>query len=910
MKNRALLLGFLKLLLKLQKSDCHYSQFLESTFELLQQFEIQMVESSFYYHVFPGDLHEWQITCLRCKNRISKPSDLNETLRMVPITILHHLSLATSDTDSYYIPVLFSSHDRFMDVRDMFYRDGHHLVCPCCQNIRIHDDSIDAEIKPNVAPILNLCEAIKMDLHFSSTKNISAVDKMLLNTRTMMEVMCFSTMTVETKIYLDFFLFGQENGTKSITEADEDVVYWNKENGNKKHKKRGQIEFLRKNNIRTNPQGLSVMEMLPPDIESLSLFEAIIAFGHNEFFKNRVRLMESLSIILFRSSSKKSPKSDHAYFDRYAPMLDLNDDEVKRFMKSRYDQFRQQELGSIQYGLHKTLLREHDVFTLGVCSSYRPMQLSLGSLPTMSSILCTVDKGWDNVNKVLYFRDTGTVEKKEATGVVTDEQEETLILLRTMKFIRMCVKKRNHDNTILERRFEIKCNLAKYEENNVSLRKRHPAIFRNQEYIFVPSNDMVLSMPFVWVETLRDNQWTKLNKIWKKQTDETLQRAQQQSIVSIRLYSRMFCDDANIDPTSRLIFQIALEKTPKTFMYVKLEQIDELLGDQPWMKGDMNTLANVGSGCLVNVSWGARKKTSKTNGFLSVGAIVEVRNHGSKGACYFAEILSLNDKTAEVKWTSSGRKELVKYSDCYIMDDSIHSSRKRQKTDRFAPETQNKPDETDILPETTMLPGQISNKYYCFENLTKKCAEGAIANLLNMLGFNEEEINLFWKLSRDSVENLSGYFGDGIPKKVHKSNVVDSIQRSLWILRKKFGFNTTSALKKEKVTGVTRTFEFLERAHFPMLIGVKSDQAAYEHVVVVWNKRIIDYESMYTMPLTLESISHLCGSTTKFRQLTCGYGLIPPKTHRPITDHNNFGIEWGLTELYHGTNDGVRGYFH
>jgi hypothetical protein len=94
-----------------------------------------------------------------------------------------------------------------------------------------------------------------------------------------------------------------------------------------------------------------------------------------------------------------------------------------------------------------------------------------------------------------------------------------------------------------------------------------------------------------------------------------------------------------------------------------------------------------------------------------------------------------------------------------------------------------------------------------------------------------------------------------------------------------------------------------------MLIGVKSDQAAYEHVVVVWNKRIIDYESMYTMPLTLESVAGLCGSTTKFRQLSCGYGLIPPKTHRPMTDHNNCGIEWGLTELYHGTNDGVRGYF-
>ncbi len=224
-----------------------------------------------------------------------------------------------------------------------------------------------------------------------------------------------------------------------------------------------------------------------------------------------------------------------------------------------------------------------------------------------------------------------------------------------MKFIRMCVKKRNPDNTILERRFEIKCNVVKFDDKNLSVRTRHPAIFCNPECIFVPSNDMVLSMPFSWVETLRDNQWTKLNKNWKKQTDDTLQRAQSQSIISISLYSRLFSDDANIQPTSRLIFQISLDKTPKKFMFVQLEQIDDLLGDEPWMKGDMNTLANVGSGRLVNVSWGARKKTNNTNGFLSVGAIVEVRNHGSKGACYFAEILSLNNKTAKVKWTSSGR---------------------------------------------------------------------------------------------------------------------------------------------------------------------------------------------------------------------------------------------------------------
>ena len=106
--------------------------------------------------------------------------------------------------------------------------------------------------------------------------------------------------------------------------------------------------FLRKDKIRTNPQGLLVMEMQPEDIESLSLCEAIIAFGHNEVFKNRVRLLESLSIILFRSSSKKmSGKIDHQFSDQYSSLLEMGDEEVKRHMKARYMQFRQQELGSI-----------------------------------------------------------------------------------------------------------------------------------------------------------------------------------------------------------------------------------------------------------------------------------------------------------------------------------------------------------------------------------------------------------------------------------------------------------------------------------------------------------------------------------------------------------------------------------
>ena len=887
-------------------------KFLQSSFELLQQFEIQLSEYSSDYLIFPGDLHKWHVTCLRCKKKITKPGALNVLLTLVPIAIFHHLSLTFADTDSYYIPVLFSSHERFKHMQKRFYERKYDQVCERCRQIRI--DILNKDKTPQVAPILNLCEAIKMDLHFSSTKPITQLDQMVLNTRSMMEVVFFSHITVDTAVYRDWFQFTPEELTVE-EELAEDIVYWNRLPSTKKKKNRGEISFLRKDIIPENPQGLEVDEMAPEDIESLALCEAIIAFGQNEMFKNRVRLIESLSIILHRSSLKKSGKMNHEFSDKYTWLLNMTDRDVKRFMKSRYEQHLQREGGTIQHGLHKTLLREHEVCTLGLCNSHRPMQYALGTLPTMSSILSTVDKGWKDVNKLLYFRDTGTVRKKEDTGTVSDDQEETLILLRTMKAICMCVKKRNPDNTIQERRFEIKCNVEKYEPKNATLRNRHPAIFRNEEYIFVPSNDMVLSMPFSWVDKLTDNKWTLLEKSWKKKTHDTLQRAKSQSIVSISLYSRKFADYDNISeqsmqPTSRHIFQISLDKSPNQFFFVTLEQIYDMLGDQPWMKGDINSLANVGSGRTVFLSWGARKKTDNNyNEFLSVGAIVDVRNHGSKGACYSAAILEIQDKTAEVKWTSTGRREIVQLSDCYIMDHTTHYRRKRQKTDRFEPETKNRPDRKSAVSEPTMLPGQVPNKYHCCDNLTKKCAEGAIANLLNMLGFHEDEINLFWNLSRDTVGNISLLFCETIPKKVIKSGSVDSIERSLWILRNKFGFNTTGPLKKERLRGITRTFEFLKQVKFPTLIAVKSDQAAYEHVVVVWNKRIIDYETMYTMPLTSETISELCGSTTKFSQISCGYGLIPPKTHRPLTDHNDCVIEWGLTELYHGNNDGVRGYF-
>ena len=94
----------------------------------------------------------------------------------------------------------------------------------------------------------------------------------------------------------------------------------------------------------------------------------------------------------------------------------------------------------------------------------------------------------------------------------------------------------------------------------------------------------------------------------------------------------------------------------------------DLLGEEAWMNHDMNTLANIGSGRTVTVSWGAKKKTNaRHSSFISVGDIVEVANHGTKGV-YSATIMSISENTAVVKWTTTLLRETVKLCDCKVIN--------------------------------------------------------------------------------------------------------------------------------------------------------------------------------------------------------------------------------------------------
>ena len=100
----------------------------------------------------------------------------------------------------------------------------------------------------------------------------------------------------------------------------------------------------------------------------------------------------------------------------------------------------------------------------------------------------------------------------------------------------------------------------------------------------------------------------------------------------------------------------------------------------------------------------------------------------------------------------------------------------------------------------------------------------------------------------------------------------------------------------------------LEQMKFPVLFGVSSTLSSYDHVVVIWNGIVIDYESMYTYPLTEESLRQVCGKSTTFQKITSGYGLFPPKDLCKKVNKLS-EKQWGITEFYKCHDSRIRDYF-
>ncbi len=94
-----------------------------------------------------------------------------------------------------------------------------------------------------------------------------------------------------------------------------------------------------------------------------------------------------------------------------------------------------------------------------------------------------------------------------------------------------------------------------------------------------------------------------------------------------------------------------------------------------------------------------------------------------------------------------------------------------------------------------------------------------------------------------------------------------------------------------------QSLKVLLEVKFPVIISVQAQCVTYNHVVVIWRKMGIDYESKYIYPLTEDSLRQVCGFTTTFQQITSGYGIVPLRQicRSPENVHIK---DWGTSEYY------------
>ncbi len=148
-----------------------------------------------------------------------------------------------------------------------------------------------------------------------------------------------------------------------------------------------------------------------------------------------------------------------------------------------------------------------------------------------------------------------------------------------------------------------------------------------------------------------------------------------------------------------------------------------------------------------------------------------------------------------------------------------------------------------------------------------------------------------------------------VPKAVLKPSLgIDLIQKCLWILRKKFNSQTTKKMNYKHFQCLKQSLKVLLEIKFPILISVESKFPTYHHVVVVWREMVIDYESLFTYPLTKDTLRQICDVNTTFQRISCGYDILPSKICKGLKVNQNIQ-DWG-TEEYFKQWSSVRNYFY
>jgi hypothetical protein len=135
-------------------------------------------------------------------------------------------------------------------------------------------------------------------------------------------------------------------------------------------------------------------------------------------------------------------------------------------------------------------------------------------MPTMSTIDDKPGAGWNRIDPDNYFpshfktNQMGDVVQQEKKSTTAHQFEEDHINLMTMRYIKIFLSKSN------ETKFVIQCVIDEYEESNATIQARHPKLFKDDTYKFEASKELVMCMPFDFIDGLKDKNGLIIHKEW------------------------------------------------------------------------------------------------------------------------------------------------------------------------------------------------------------------------------------------------------------------------------------------------------------------------------------------------------------------------------------------------------------
>ncbi len=125
----------------------------------------------------------------------------------------------------------------------------------------------------------------------------------------------------------------------------------------------------------------------------------------------------------------------------------------------------------------------------------------------MSTIYDKPGAGWDRIDIDDYFtsyfktNEVGDVVQQEKKSTTPQQLEEDHITLMTMRNIEAVHSKSNKRKNFIQCVMDV---VDEYEESNATIRTRHPKLFKDDIYEFEASKDLLVCMPFDFIDGLQD----------------------------------------------------------------------------------------------------------------------------------------------------------------------------------------------------------------------------------------------------------------------------------------------------------------------------------------------------------------------------------------------------------------------